>query len=822
MGAVSGEGNVPTALSSLVGRTGELEAMAERWANSRLLSLVGPGGCGKSRLALEFAGRMGGTFVDGAWWVELGSVTEGGLVSDLVAVTVDLRQAPGEDPLGLLARQWGRRQLMLVLDNCEHVVAECAEMVERLLRACPGLKVLTTSREVIGVTGEQVFRLEGLDTGAEGSGPSSSEAVALFVERARAAAPGLSPDAVEVAVIGGICRQLDGLPLAIELAAARAGVLSVAEIASRLQDPGLLRHPSRTAPARHLTMDAVLEWSYRLLSPLEQTLFVRLSVFQGSFSLLAGESVASGGDIEAKEVLPLLSALVDRSLVRVVERRADNRYRMLQTIRAYGEARLAASADSAAVRQAHSEFYAGLALQGQVGLEGPDQARWLQLLDTEHDNLRAVLRRSLPAIPEQGGRLAAMLWPFWYRRGYYHEARGWLEEAVDLSGEMSPPVAADVLTGAGVLAFLQCEYAVATDRLERAVTLHQRDQHRVGVATALQRLGSIAREQGRYDDARRLHESSRRIWVELGDLAGVAASEDYLCFVAWLKGDLDAAEEHGVRALAYFEEAGRDQETAAVLVNLGATAHYRHDDQTAAALLRRAVSISRQIGYPEGLAWAAHELGSITVGTDPSAGSLLCESLTVHVELGDCWRTASVIETIAARTLTGPDPTLALRLLGACDALREALGAPIPPVERPAVDEALADLRARLGAGGYLAAWEEGRSLRLDQAVDLAGIACRLTAPGPASATDQPKFEAAVGEGGSSDRRAAGPNGELTEREVEVLRLVSRGLTNREIAQQLFISTGTAGVHVSNILRKLGVTSRVQAAMEANRLGVAD
>ena len=221
------------------------------------------------------------------------------------------------------------------------------------------------------MTGEQVFRLEGLDTGAQGSGPSSSEAVALFVERAQAAAPVLSPDAVEVAVIGGICRQLDGLPLAIELAAARAGILSVAEIAARLQDPGLLRHPSRTAPSRHLTMDAVLEWSHRLLRPLEQTLFVRLSVFQGSFSLLAAESVASGGDIEAKEVLPLLSALVDRSLVQVVERRADNRYRMLRTIRAYGEARLAASPDSAAVWQAHSDFFAGLALQGQVGLEVP-------------------------------------------------------------------------------------------------------------------------------------------------------------------------------------------------------------------------------------------------------------------------------------------------------------------------------------------------------------------------------------------------------------------------------------------------------------------
>src|SRR6266516_5942538 len=318
-----------------------------------------------------------------------------------------------------------------------------------------------------------------------------------------------------------LCRLLDGLPLALELAAARVGSLGLAEIVARLAEgQQVLRHPGRTAPARHQTLDATLEWSYRLLSRVEQALFRRLSVFQGSFSLLAAEPVASGAEVEPKDVVELLAALVDKSLVQVAGRGLEHRYRLLNTVQHYAQARLEESVEFAAAQRAHGEFYLALAEQARAGLDGADQSRWLQRLALEHDNLSAALARQLPAGPETGGRLAAMLWPYWYRRGSYQEARCWLEQATQVGRQMSDGVRADVLTGAGVLAFLQCDYQTAAERLRQAHALYERQGHLAGTATTLQRLGAIAREQGQYAQARRLHQQSLAAWSELGDAAG--------------------------------------------------------------------------------------------------------------------------------------------------------------------------------------------------------------------------------------------------------------------------------------------------------------
>ena len=392
-----------------------------------------------------------------------------------------------------------------------------------------------------------------------------------------------------------------------------------------------------------------------------------------------------------------------------------------------------------------------------------------------------------------------MLWPYWYRRGSYQEARCWLEQATLVGGQMSDGVRADVLTGAGVLAFLQCDYQTAAERLRQANALYERQGHLAGTATTLQRLGAIAREQGQYAQARRLHQQSLAAWSELGDAAGVAASEDYLGFVAWLEGNAAEAELQCGRALAYFEAAGRRQEAAAALVNLGVAAHYADDDERASARLHRALELAREIGYLEGVAWALHELGVIA-GSDPEAATMLAESLTIHVQLGDRWRAASVLETIAGRCV-GSAPADAARLLAASHRLRQALTAPVPPAERPACDAALANAQAGLGAAGFAQRWDEGLTLSLDAAVELA----RLVA-------EQLRPERSAGE--------AGARYGLTGREVAVLRLIGEGLTNREIGQRLFISTGTAAVHVSNILRKLGVTGRVQAANIAHDLGL--
>ncbi|HEV2376703.1 MAG TPA: LuxR C-terminal-related transcriptional regulator [Streptosporangiaceae bacterium] len=798
-GAANG-GSLPLALSSLVGRRREIDAVAKLLGAARLVTIVGSGGSGKTRLALAAASQARARFGDGVWWTGLAALTGAGLLPGVVAGVLGVPQSPGEDLTDVIVGQLRQRVTLLVLDNCEHVVDETAELSDRLLRTCPGLSVLATSREVIGVSGERVYRVSGLSLPGAGGEPRSSEAVQLFTERAEQAGLAVGPG--ELAAVTRLCQRLDGMPLAIELAAARVATLGVEEIAARLEeDQGFLRHPSRSAPARHQTLQATLDWSYRLLRAEEQLLFRRLSVFQGTFSLLAAESVGAGGHIERKDVVDLLGGLVDKSLVQVADRGAEHRYRLLGTVRQYAAA-LPEPADTPGAGEeahaAHTRFFLALAEQAEAGLNGPDQPRWLDRLEVEHDNLRAVLRRTLPAHPEAGGRLAGLLWPFWYRRGYYHEARAWLEEAVRLRGEMSAAVAAATLTGAGVLAFLQCDYELATARLTEARDLHEQQENRVGAASALQRLGSIAREQGHYGQARRLHEESLAVWAGLDDPAGVAACQDYLGFVAWLEADFAAAASHCSRALAFFEAAGRRQEAAAAQVNLGVAARYQGETAHATRCLEQALAVSRDLGYLEGVAWALAELGAMTAGTGPDAGAMLAEALRTHVALGDRWRTASVVEAIAALAVTRPDPATAVVLLGASDALRQRLGTPVPPAEQPAVAATLAAAKHALAAAVFAENWASGQSLPVTDAVELA---CQ-------AAESRPGQAAAPGESG------------LTERELAVLRLISEGLTNREIGGRLFISAGTAGVHVSNILRKLGVTSRVQAAGIAKEMGL--
>jgi len=802
-GAVTA-GNLPVPLTGLVGRAQELAALASLLRATRLLTLVGTGGCGKTRLALALAQASAPQFADGAWWVDLASVSEAAQVADTAAAALGVKQSPGEDTAVTMGRHLRRQSALIVLDNCEQVVEGCAAFIARLLQACRGLRIVATSREVVGVPGENVFRVPGLRLPARGG---DGDAVDLFLQRARATRPGLSAGAVEKAAIARVCRQLDGLPLAIELAAARVSVLGVTEIADRLEkDAGLLRHPSRTAPARHRTLRATLDWSHRLLTEPEQVLFRRLSICRGGFPLAAAEAVAAGGVIDGHDIVDLMAGLVAKSLVIVSDRGGEYRYRMLETIRQYGERKLADSGEQPAVAAAHARFYLALAQDAQAGLDGTGQPEWLDRLECEHDNLRAVLARSVAAEPELAARLAGLLWPFWYRRGYYHEARSWLEQAVAAAATrpVSGEVLAAALTGAGVLAFLQCDYPVAAARLGKARARYEEAGDRVGLATTLQRLGSIAREEGRYADSRRLHEESLALWEELADEAGVAASRDYLGFVAWLVGDANRAAKLCRQALATFEASGRRQETAAALINLGMAAYLGGDAGQAVSHLRASLDIARQLGYQEGIAWALHELAVVTAGDDlPGSAAMLRESLAVHLRLGDRWRVASVVESIAA--LAAPaDPAGAATLLGGASALRTTLGAPVPPAERAALDRCGQRLRATLGEA-FAAAYRQGRALPLDQLADAASQAIAAVAADDGPAGDAAKQVAEFG---------------LTGREVAVLRLLAGGLTNREIGRELAISAGTAGVHVSNVLRKLGVGSRVQAATIAQRLGI--
>jgi predicted ATPase/DNA-binding CsgD family transcriptional regulator len=806
-------GNLPVALTSLVGRHRELRDLRALLGTVRLLALTGTGGSGKTRLGLALATACHAEFSGGAWWVDLAGVTGKDLIAGTVAAALAIPQTPGQDTAAAVIGYLKSRVALVVFDNCEQVVVECARLIEHLLSSCPGLTIVATSREVLGVPGEHVFRVDGLRL-PSADDDDAAEAVELFLERARAFTPDFSVGPGDRAAVAKLCRQLDGLPLAIELAAARAGILGVAEISRRLRgDARILRNPSRMAPQRHQTLEATLDWSYRLLSDEEQALFRRLACFSGSFSLSAAEAVSTDRQVRTEDVAGLVAALVGKSLVLAAGTAGEYRFRMLETIRQYGAQKLRDSGEEPGVREAHARYYLSLAERAHAGLEGPEQARWLGLLELEHDNLRAAMAdREI----RTSARLAALMWPFWYRRGYYHEARVWLERAVDavLTQPVAPSDMAAVFTGAGVLAFLQCDYVVAAERLTKARTLCEEEGDQVGLATTLQRLGSIAREEGRYADAKRLHEESLEIWTALGDATGVAASQDYLGFAAWLSGDGERAAVLCDMSVRAFRAAGLRQETAAALINQGVAVWMAGDAERGAALLEMSLDIAMRLGYQEGIAWALNELAVIISDDDPAtAGDMLAESLEIHARLGDRWRIASVVEAIAelAASSSGPgDPQMAAALAGGASALRRSLGAPLPPAERPAYDRCLHLLRDRLGARGFHRAWQQGEQLEMDELVSHALHTARVL-----------RSPAALD--GSAGRRPLGPEAAgygLTERELDVLGLLSQGLTNREIGRQLLISTGTAGVHVSNILRKLGVSSRVQAAGIAHRLGL--
>jgi predicted ATPase/DNA-binding CsgD family transcriptional regulator len=809
--AVVGRGTVPAALTPLVGRDEEKDKAVRILDSARLLTLVGPGGVGKTSLALATATALGRRFSDGAWWVDLGAVTDQRLVVGALVSSLSVPQSADEEPEHALLGHLRDQETLLVLDNCEQVAAECARVIEAILRSCPEVRVLVTSREVIGVPGEMVVRLGGLTS-------RSGAALELFCQRASAAVPGfsLAPDDEDDVV--SLCDALDGLPLAIELAAVRVGVLPVGEIAARLRrDLRILKNPSRNASRRHQTLEATLDWSYHLLSPTEQVMLRRLSVFTGSFSLAAAEAVAFRAGIGRDQFIQLLGCLVDKSLVHVAERGPEHRYRLLETIRYFAYERLREAFETSSAHEAHLSFYLQLARKGRDRLDGSDQPQWLEKLELEQDNLRGALSWAHAYDAESMGQLTGAMWPFWYRRGYYAEAREWVERAVAVLDEMTPVTKSETLTAAGVLAFLHCDYGVASERLSAARAICESLDDLPGLARVLQRLGSVAREQGRYGEARSLHQQSRDLYERLGSRTGMAASDDYLGFAAWLQGDFDEAHRRGRSALDFFELSGFRQETAAAYVNLGATCYHRGDSDGAARYLAQAQSIASAIGYREGVAWSLHFLGAIAAGRgDPAAAAQLSEALQTHASLGDRWRIASVLETVAASCLVTAAPDRAAELLGAAAAVRQLAGAPVPPVERAAVDAARAQATAALGPESFSRAWDGGRAAPMEESVARA-----------LAMLDELALEAGVVPAGTADVSPSDQAGadavelaSLTEREVEILRLVALGLTNRAIASRLYISPGTAGVHVSNILRKLGLSSRVQAATLAERAGL--
>jgi predicted ATPase/DNA-binding CsgD family transcriptional regulator len=792
-------GNLPIQLTPLLGRADELKELEAILWRTRLLTLSGPGGVGKSRLAVDLAEVARADFIGGAWWADLADGAEDARVAQTVAAAL-MPGEPVNDPAAAAARLLGSPSL-LVVDNCEQVVAGAARLVAELLARAPALRVIVTSRQPLGISGEQVWRVPGLAIDGDG-------AVALFARRAKESVDGFAVDAPGVReTVADICEQLDGLPLAIELAALRVSVLSVEQIAERLRlDTSLLRHPSRAARGRHRTLDDTLEWSHQLLAPAAQRLFRRLSVFRGPFSLRAAEAVCADGLVPTEEILDLLSQLIDQSLVQSVESPTLPRYRMLGTLRRYALGKLEAAGELQGTAQRHATHYHGVGERARAGLAGAEQVAWVEGIESDHENLSAALRTLFAGRGDEAAELAAALWPFYYQRGYYAEAREWYAQALVGADALPGPIRIDVLLKAGEAAFLQCDYAEAADHLERVLPLLSASaSDRRAEAIVRQRLGSIAREQARYEVARELHAQSLATWEALGEPQGVASSQNYLGFVAWLSGDFAGAESVCLPALDAFRAAGNLRDVAATLISLGAAALYGGDPDLAAERLSEALAISRRLGFQEGIAWSLNELAVLGRRRRRSSGDpelMLRDALLVHHRLGDRWRMASVLEEIGGAALVRRDTSLAVRLLACAHALRERIGTPVPPAEAPDREAALARLGRQLTPAGFDSAWASGLELKPDQAVAEAVAAIEAAADGDPDHLGQEIAPI------------------LTPRELAVLELLSRGHTNREIAATLYISPSTAGVHVSNILRKLRAKRRVDAAGRAHTLGL--
>jgi non-specific serine/threonine protein kinase len=682
-------GNLPEQLTSFIGRSHEIAEIERVCSSARLVTLTGAGGCGKTRLALKVATNLSDRCSDGVWIVDLAPLSEPTLVTQTVASVLDVREGQHRSLIEALSDYLRPRQLLLLLDNCEHLIAPCAPLVETLLRAAPTLHILVTSREALGVDGEAVWRVPSLSLPDRAQPPAAEtvsqyEAVRLFVDRARLVQPAFAVTESNAKTVTEICRRLDGIPLAIELGAARLKVLSVEQIHARLEDRfRLLTGGSRTALARQRTLEAAMTWSYELLSDVERRLLCRLSVFPGGWTLEAAEDVCAGDGIDTRDIVDLLSHLVDKSLVIVDDSATgDRRYRFLETVRQYGRERLLQSSEAAGWRDRHLTFFFQLARRAEPELRAADQAAWLNRLQLDHDNLRSALEWCL-ASSERGTQaleLASALFWFWTKRGYFSEGQQWLERALAGVGEASPALRAKALIGLSHMTFFQGDHERTQILLEESLTLARKaeDVHSTAFSLGLQ--GLVAMERGDF-------ETSARLAAECQ--AAAMASSD-----AWLQ-----AWPLGIRAFGAVHDG---------------------DYRQAGDLFDQLLSLARQTGDKWLFGIGLFDMAGLRVlqQRDAEAKALVAEGILLYQELADRRGIAWCLKALAAVEAAQARFARAVRLWGAAEALLEGLGSPpLPGLLSGWMPDHLKAARECLDERTFQAAWSEGRAMSLKEAV---------------------------------------------------------------------------------------------------------
>ncbi len=841
--------NLPVQPTPLIGRQREVAAVQQLLLREdvRLLTLTGPGGSGKTRLGLHVAAELSDHFTEGIYFVNLAPISDAELVVPTIAQTLGVKESLTQSMVEQLQAFLQEKLLLLVLDNFEQVVS-AAPRLSDLLALCSRLKLLVTSRAVLHLSAEHEFAVPPLSLPDLNHLPdlvtlSQYEAVALFIARAQALKPEFQVSNATAPAVAEICARLDGLPLAIELAAARIKLLPPPALLARLgQRLAVLTSGGRDAPARQQTLRKTIDWSYQLLDAEEQRLFRRLSVFVGGCTLQAIEVLCAALDTQppAVSMLDGAASLIDKSLLRQTEQEAaEPRFVMLETIREYGREALEASGEAEVTRQAHAAYSLALAEVAELAWNGPQQAGWLARLEQEHGNLRAAMNWLLErGEAERALRLGTALWWFWYTHEHRHEGWNELSRALERSEGVAMPLRARALWAAGSLAgslghvergavlcqeslalfreigdtqgmgdatfhlahvaFARWDLAAARSLFEESLVLLRETGDKTLTAWALNALALVVLYQGEYARVHPLAEQGVEMFREVGDTTGVAMALMTLARVVFWQGDFVRAQTLAEKGLALARETGITSAEALALALQGEIALAQSETTTARLLIEQSHTLWQEVANQGMLASTRALLGKVLAaqGDHTAARTMYEESLLRGLAVVDI---ASTVEGLAFVVAAQGETTWAVRLLAAAAALRDSLGAPLPAVSRADYERSVAAARAQLGEQAFAVTWAEGRGMTWEQALAARGP---VTIPRETSPTPPAKSTLTYPDG-------------LTAREVEVLRLLAQGLTDAQIAEHLIISPRTVNTHLKAIYGKIQVSSRSAATRYA-------
>jgi predicted ATPase/class 3 adenylate cyclase len=723
--------NLPSQLTSFIGRARELKEAKEKLLSARLLTLIGPGGTGKTRLSLQLGAEVLSHFADGVWFVELAPLADPVLVLQTIANALGVRAQMGRSLKNIVLDFLHAKNLLLVFDNCEHLVEACAQLADEFLHSAPNLKIVASSREALGIGGETVYRVPSLGVPNQASVSYEAlarfESIQLFVERARAANPKFDLTEKNAAFVVQICFRLDGIPLAIELAAARVKMLSAEQIAERLDDCfRLLTGGSRTALPRQQTLRALIDWSYSLLLEPEKTLLRRLAVFVGGWTLEAAEAVC-GEESGGVEVLDLLTKLVDKSLVFSEESRDEIRYRRLETIRQYSREKFFETDEVETIRNHHLAFYVQYAETAEEHLRGRARVSWIQRLASEQDNLRSAIEWGLARNPESALRLAASLTLFWAPSGFSAEGFRWLQQTLEhmekTDAYEQPALRAKGLSGLSFLSMSQGDNTNGKRIAKESVALFRQTQDKSGLAYALvvlayplQFLGELPQAEAALKESIAIARSEKNVFVLASALANMTLVN------LELHGDIETAERYADEAIRLSREVGIEWTASVANEMKGRIATYQKDYDKARTLFGKAVNGYRETGasfnvilVKSALAHMERESGNYEIALE-----IYRETIVAFRNIGQTGAVAHQLECFGFIAIAWGQSERALQLFAAADALREKGGAPMMPDEQIYFDEQLKALRDRLDKSQVAIIWSKGCALTMEQAIELA------------------------------------------------------------------------------------------------------